>query len=202
MLQPSVVELVRAMCSGVAPIRSAIWPRTRPAARARSRTTPCLPAVLLIERQPRLRRCERRARERPERAGVQVREAFENGELGACFLERHCRPHFDRCVIREQPPVRGAPLYRPAYWWRRLEPTHEHVVDPCRGPARKPHWAEVSSASIRELRTQVEVTAEQHGLVGPSDTVDEHGRAQQLSVGNALVGGACEVRVRDDERPV
>ena len=46
-------------------------------------------ALLEIAREPRLRRLDRRARQRPVRAGVEVRLALEHRELGAGLLEGH-----------------------------------------------------------------------------------------------------------------
>ena len=45
--------------------------------------------VLLIEAGPLLHRVKRPLRQRAERARVQVREPFEDGELRARFLEGH-----------------------------------------------------------------------------------------------------------------
>ena len=88
--QPRVVESVSAICSGDAPTTSAKPARTC-VAQPRELLDVRHPAAALLEiaREPRLRRLDRRARQRPVRAGVEVRLALEHGELGASGLVIH-----------------------------------------------------------------------------------------------------------------
>ena len=91
MLQPRVVEVVSATCSGGTEICAAsrsrdgvtqvvqVVPEARPAA------LPCVEVAL----EPLLHRLDRRPRQRPERARVQIREALEHREGGAGLLDVH-----------------------------------------------------------------------------------------------------------------
>ena len=92
MLQPSVVDAVSATCSAADADE-----RRRPRARSSSRISRGALEPRAGSPDPRerrrsssaLHRLDRRARERADASGLQVRVALEHGKLRACLLERH-----------------------------------------------------------------------------------------------------------------
>ncbi len=120
MLQPSVVDAVSATCSVETPTSAATSARSSSRASSR-RMNRCVAATPLL--QPTtlvvLHRLDRRARERPDAPGLQVREALEHRELRACLLEGHAPDSADtasnvrRHARRHRRPARLHAAVRP-----------------------------------------------------------------------------------------
>ena len=123
-----------------------------PLARASISSMYCLAAAALAQVAPQLlgERVGGRARERSERAGVQVREPLEHREERPRLLERHSTTRSTGAWSDRTRAAELAPLERPR---RRagddVEVADEDVVDARAGP-ENPHPSRVRSSRVRE----------------------------------------------------
>ena len=136
-------------------------------------------------------RLDRRAGQRAHRAGVQVRDLVEDGELRAGFLEVH-RLELDGRVVRQQHAVSEAPLVGPDLDRGGFGTANGDVVDP--GPGLR-------VAVEHPVRCHgVEVARDHDRVGGPRQRLDQRHRAPQLGRGDPGVSERPRgVQVGDDE---
>ena len=194
MLQPSVVDVVSATFSGGTQIVAA-----RPA-RTRSRSASIVSmygmsaaAALEVGELLGRHRLDRRARERAHRAGVQVRDLVEDGELRAGVLEVHSSSSIGG-VVRQQHAVSAAPLVGPdARSADGVGAAHGDVVDP--GPGLRI----VVQHPVRCHGVEVARDHDRVARACASDSTNGH-RAPQLGRGDPRVSERPRrVQVGDDE---
>ena len=203
MLQPSVVDDVRATCSARPTSSSAMRSRSRAAAR---------PSSSMYGLPPRPSSTSRRAcsaiasavarASGPNVPALRYATRSSTGKERAGLGERHVTTILHGRVVGQQRAVSLAALVWPAVGAGRDGRDRARGSGRSRGPAsRIPTRARDVVERARALVRHVEVAGDGDGLIRQGDAVNVRERAQQLGIGETLVGWiARRVQVRDEDR--